>query len=549
MQSIREKFIMFFLLFFLITTPSLAMIAWYDTPSAYAGVGSFVSQGLSGSYSVSTGQGPGTYHTQGENIYSLGYSELRFNTAGQNLQLFTISPPNFSIGCSGIDATFGAFAMLGQHLMSMLQSIIQSGEVLVFAFNMVLGVLCKQCEHIMNQIEAIANKLNGLNFNSCQAAEAAGNIAGAEIGSMSAVQQAAGATNAFADSINSDLTSVSSTISGYVNTINTVMNCGSTQQGAQNLVANGFTSCGAAAAASKYLFGSLLRASLAQAHIGLVGSTTPGSGGVNDLIAVLRGTFTGDIVGYQDATKSGVPVVRFIGPKPANMPNSNQVENSAEAFDALMYGGSLNYLAIGAVQPAQPTTLQALEISLNTSSSETCFPGFMYYYQSYLNQVMSAYFPGGVLDTPTSKCGSIPASEQPAALSTQQLDSFVTNSQLPVILIGKLAYANQDPTLVDEAAKAMALGFLHNLFMTMLHGASMSLMDAKNLDKKHKDKLLSLFAARVDTVIGFVNTDYQNSLKSIKTQQDSLAYYQNINKQWVSTLSQYGLSGAYNFNP
>jgi len=540
MQSIREKFIMFFLSFFLVATPSLAMVAWYDTPAAYADVGSFVSSGLSGSYSVSTSQSPGTYHTQGENIYSLGYSELRFNTAGQNLQLFSITPPSFSIGCSGIDATFGAFAMLGSHLMSMLQSLIQSGQVVVFAFNMVLGVLCKQCEHIMNQIEAIANKLNGLNFNSCQAAEAAGNIAGAEIGSMSAIQQASGATNAFADTINSDLGSVNSAIGSFVNTINGAMNCASTQQGAQNLVASGFSSCGEAAAAKKFFMGSLLRDSLMQAHIGLIGGTSPGSGGVNDLIGALRGSFVGDVVGYQSASKNGLPVVKYVPPVMPEAQTPNGANTITKTFDVLMFGGNINYMTIGDIQPAQTYTIGGLE-----GLSQSCFPGFMYYYQNYLNDIVSKFISdNAALTKPYSACPNPPAV---ASLTEQQMANFITSSKLPVILIAKLAYVNQDPNLINTAAQAMALSYMHNTFSTLLHGTETSIAANKNLNEKNNLKFIKLFLKRVNTMIRMDNDYYDSALQSINDQQDTLKYYQTINKEWVSTLSQYGLSGAYTF--
>ncbi|MHB1661857.1 MAG: conjugal transfer protein TraH [bacterium] len=544
MYNFKLKIASVVLSFFMVITSTAGIVGWYRTPYAYAGINSFVSAGLSGANSVSNVEGSGEYHTQGENIYTLGSAEVRFNTVGQNLQLFTISPPNFSIGCSGIDATFGAFAMLGSSLMQALQSIIQSGQVLVFAFNMVLGVLCKQCEHIMNQIESIANKLNGLNFNSCQAAEAAGNIAGAEIGNMITKGQNTGNTNAYAPTIAtaSSKGGIVNQISGYINDINTVMNCGSTPADATALVENGFKSCGAMAAANEFFFGSLLRQSLSEAHIGLINGSGPGSGGANEMLGILRGSFTGDLVGYQSASKQGVPVVRYV---PMHQSTETQIAGLTNAttktFNALLMGGNLHYIFISAVTPAQPVSLASLE----TTGSD-CFPGFMYYYQGYLNQVTNSYFAANETTPPSTACSSAPT---PAPLTQSEMDNFITNSTLPVILIAKLAYVNQDPTILNTAAKAMALGYIHNIFTTLLHGVETNIMADKNLDQKQKTKLFKEFTGHVDIALTRIEVNYQSALSSLNIQQDSLTYYQSINKAWVSSLSQFGLSGAYNYNP
>ena len=96
MQAIQKKIIIVVLFFFVITS-YLSFMGFYRVRPAIAGVNSFVSAGLNGANSVSNSGGAGVFHTQGENIYALGYSNIRFNTAGQSLQLFTITPPNFSV--------------------------------------------------------------------------------------------------------------------------------------------------------------------------------------------------------------------------------------------------------------------------------------------------------------------------------------------------------------------------------------------------------------------------------------------------------------------
>ena len=541
-NQIKFKIISLVLFFFLLVTPTFAMLSYYVQP-AYAGINSFVSAGLNGANSVSTSGGAGVFHTQGENIYSLGYSNVRFNTAGQSLQLFTITPPNFSIGCSGISAEWGAFAMLGSHLMQVLQSIIQSGAVLIFAFNMVLGVLCKQCQTIMNQIEAIANKLNGLNFNSCQTAEAMGNLAGAELGNMINKTSVAGATNAFADQVSKTLGNVSNAVGNFENTVNGDMNCASTEAGAQALVNSGFTNCGQQAAAHQFQLGSMLRYALSQAHIGLIAGSKPGSGGADDLIGILRGEFIGDIVGYPSQSNSGNNVLRFISP---SAPVSQNTEGSytTDLVHALLYGSQgMSVIKIAPINPTTPTTLSQVE----EGPTSDCFPGFYFYYKFYLDELESSYFQMAVPSSASvsSICPNVTLSD----LNQQQLNNFITNSTLPVILISKLAYVNQDPGLMNEAAKAMALGYLHNIFTDMLKAVENNVVAGKNADKKPQLKMAEKYASQINVIARYISTEYQQQLSTLNIQQANVTYYANLNKEWVSSLSQYGLAGNYNYNP
>jgi hypothetical protein len=476
--------------------------------------------------------------------YDVKKMQKTAQTAGQSLQLFTITPPNFSIGCSGISAEWGAFAMLGSELMQVLQSIIQSGEVLVFAFNMVLGVLCKQCQTIMTQIEGIANKLNGLNFNSCQTAEAMGNIAGAELGNMLNKTSVAGATNAFADTVSNALGNVSNAVGNFSNTVNGTMNCASTQAGAQALVTSGFTSCGAQAVANQFQAGSLLRYSLSQAHIGLIGQSKPGSGGENNLIGVLRGQFIGDLVGYPSASKGGSFVVRYVAPAQVLTPGtSNQVLSNV--FSMMLHGSQnlssmvINYPASGS-NPASGVSLSQIE-----GLTSKCFPGFIFYYNYYLQQIESSYFGSPEPSSTDTTCPSDPA----ASLSQQQMDNFVTNSSMPVILILKLAYVTQDQSLVYSAANAMAAGYAKNLFGDMIQAVQKNVMAAKNIDRKHKIKLYEEYINQIMPIQKELNTQYEDDITLLNTQTKNIEAYQNINKQVTSALSQYGLAGAYNFNP
>ena len=543
MQTIQKKIIIVALFFFIMTS-YLSFIGFYRVRPAFAGVNSFVSAGLNGANSVSTSGGAGVFHTQGENIYALGYSNVRFNTAGQSLQLFTITPPNFSIGCSGISAEWGAFAMLGSELMQVLQSIIQSGEVLVFAFNMVLGVLCKQCQTIMTQIEGIANKLNGLNFNSCQTAEAMGNIAGAELNSMLNLNASSGQSNDYHGGLEASLGHVSTSIGNYITDINTVINCGSNPQNAEALIKNNFKSCGEAAAADKFSLGSLLRNALIQAHIGLIDGTPPGTGGANDLIGVLRGQFIGDVVGYASATKKGEPVVRMFSPAEVVTvnPSGNQLTS---LFRILMFGSKNVTSTVIPFPPSGSVTNATSLSSLEEVTPDMCFQGFAFYYKSYLNQIMQGYFgESNFLNVGSGPCGTYVAS-----LSQSQMENLITQSSVPVILVLKLAYVNNDPAIVETAADLMAAGYARSLFSDILKAVEINVMAAKNLDRKKKTRIWNIYVNQVKHVQSAIDKMYDTYESTLHIQQANLKYYANLNKAWVSSLSQYGLAGNYQYNP
>ena len=95
MQTIIKKQIIIIVLFFFIITTYLSFMSFYRFRPAFAGVNSFVSAGLNGANSVSNSGGAGVFHTQGENIYALGYSNVRFNTAGQSLSRKERKKKNF----------------------------------------------------------------------------------------------------------------------------------------------------------------------------------------------------------------------------------------------------------------------------------------------------------------------------------------------------------------------------------------------------------------------------------------------------------------------
>lgn len=522
-------------------------------PIALAGPSDFVSSIFNNAYSNVTTQSPSTFASQGENIYSLGYANVDFNSSGENIQLFSITPPSFSIGCSGISARFGAIAMLGSKLLSVLQELISSGEVLIFAFNMVLGILCKQCQTIMNQIESIANKLNGLNFSSCQAAEAVGNLAGAEVGNYLNKSGVAGATNSWADGMTSALSSVTSTLNTVVGTVSNSVNCldsltpQQVSSGGQGFIDAAMQGqCSQWNMASKdFLLGSFLRQSaLAHAHLGLIAGTHAGSGGNDMMIAILRGSFTGDIVGFPDQGKNGEPALYYTGPHNVFGDNTNPAAVES-AMHALVYGSpNMPFATIdyGSNNFNQAGGFSSTPLDQVMSSGTICFGGYYPIYLYYMEYVEAQYFNPSGLSTITmgSSCGVAPT------LNTQVADNFVASSTLPVILIAKLAYVYDDPQILNDAAKAMAYGHALKIFTTILSAVDGATGGHKNLFQKKNLAYINFFRSQVQGIIEKLRHSYNRSMRGLSYDNQQIKYLQNLNQQWISALSNNGLAGAYN---
>lgn len=80
----------------------------------------------------------------------------------------TFEPPRLKFGCGGIDAYMGGFSFLNfEYLVQKLQRIMTAAPAA--AFDMALNTLCPQCANTIKSLEEIANTLNSIQINDCQA--------------------------------------------------------------------------------------------------------------------------------------------------------------------------------------------------------------------------------------------------------------------------------------------------------------------------------------------------------------------------------------------
>jgi len=131
------------------------------------GLGGFIRDNLNGAIITTS---PGYYKTQVGGLWYGGDFKARWDLSGANIRLFHAQAPSYSVGCGGIDATFGSFSYLNfENLVEKLKQIASAAPA--FAFEMAISTLCEQCKTILNNLEKVANQINQFNIDACKASK------------------------------------------------------------------------------------------------------------------------------------------------------------------------------------------------------------------------------------------------------------------------------------------------------------------------------------------------------------------------------------------
>jgi len=184
----------------------------------------YASTGLDDILSSNTGSfdfaGPSSLKTQTRGYYSFGGMSVRTDFGG-SIRPFHIEMPHIASGCGGVDIGFGGFSFLNiDQLVAKLQKIASAAPA--FAFNMALSALCKDCQAIMDQLNAIADAINSLNFDACKSAVGWGKSIGSALANKLDTQDNA------KSGIESVLGDLSGSITSATSNIQAFINCGST---------------------------------------------------------------------------------------------------------------------------------------------------------------------------------------------------------------------------------------------------------------------------------------------------------------------------------
>lgn len=140
-----------------------------------------------------------SYKGQAASYYTGGSAYIR--TPIKQTQLVSLTVPEISAGCGGIDLFSGGFSFINS------DQLVQMGKAIVanaipFAVDLALQTWAPQLKNIKDRLEAIAREINALSVNSCETAQAGvAALAGfAGIGNKQYICSTMGTqSNAFAD--------------------------------------------------------------------------------------------------------------------------------------------------------------------------------------------------------------------------------------------------------------------------------------------------------------------------------------------------------------
>ena len=112
---------------------------------------------------------PGAFRGQAMNLYTGG--SLMMRAPGRNYPLADVQLPSLKAGCGGIDLFGGAFSFINkQQFVALLQNI--GANAVGYAFKLALQSISPDIDKLLTELQDQINKINTMNINSCEAAQA-----------------------------------------------------------------------------------------------------------------------------------------------------------------------------------------------------------------------------------------------------------------------------------------------------------------------------------------------------------------------------------------
>lgn len=120
---------------------------------------------------------PSAYKGQTQNGYSAGGFYQR--SPVKNYQLAQMTPPSLNIGCGGIDLTAGSFSFINKaSITALFQNI---GTSISYSFLLAIKSSMPEMASLFEYLQDVANKVNGMNVNSCKMAEGIAPLIGSDL--------------------------------------------------------------------------------------------------------------------------------------------------------------------------------------------------------------------------------------------------------------------------------------------------------------------------------------------------------------------------------
>jgi len=112
---------------------------------------------------------PGAFRGQAMNLYTGG--SLMMRAPGRNYPLINTQLPSMRAGCGGIDIYGGAFSFINkQQFIALLRNI--GSNAVGYAFKLALQSISPDIDKLLTELQDQMNKINAMNINSCEAAQA-----------------------------------------------------------------------------------------------------------------------------------------------------------------------------------------------------------------------------------------------------------------------------------------------------------------------------------------------------------------------------------------
>ncbi|WP_457569184.1 conjugal transfer protein TraH [Desulfurobacterium sp.] len=166
---------------------------------------------------------PTIVNAQERGYVSLG--SLYYRAPNTVIQPISFTPPSFSVGCNGIDFTFGSFSYLSEdQLVQFLQNMLQAAPAVFF--EIALDKYLTSVKNVLNELNQAAATVNSMTVSSCQATRAlAAKIKSLSESQVEATKQAtvndnskSGNSEDFLSSMNQALTNFKSAWDDFFNT-------------------------------------------------------------------------------------------------------------------------------------------------------------------------------------------------------------------------------------------------------------------------------------------------------------------------------------------
>lgn len=130
----------------------------------------------------------GVYESQQRGYYTGGRMSVRMYN--QDFNLLSVAPPQFKLGCSGVDLYLGAFSYGSLTRYTDLLQQLGTGLVLGFAFQLALKEICEVCSDVLNKLESASRMINSSGrLNPCEVGKTVGQALAGDTNSQQKVSE------------------------------------------------------------------------------------------------------------------------------------------------------------------------------------------------------------------------------------------------------------------------------------------------------------------------------------------------------------------------